>query len=308
MDFAGKWLRGSAESEIAAFVVVFLSVEVFALPLGWLNAGRTTFWPTATAMAFWIGAGVVNLAIYELATRAAYWVLRPWHPPLITVLVSGPLLGTPFLEIGKHIYVHAFQTAFVGAHLWQPLPSTSILVTPRQLLNIVLWVAINGVLVRFHGLQRFGYVRSAGSVPGSASRAPSEIVPADAPCSKSVPDSAGQGYPAFMSRIRKPIGSICAMAAEEHYVRVIGEEGEDLILYRISDAVAEIGNHIPGARVHRSYWVASSAVVGNERSRSGHVLTLRNGMRVPVSRSFRAAALEARLLEASARYTVVAAG
>ncbi|PNU05492.1 LytTR family DNA-binding domain-containing protein [Novosphingobium guangzhouense] len=290
MHFARHWNRGSPESEFTAFIAVLLIIEAFALPLGWLNAGRTTAWPTGLAIMFWVGAGIVNLATYELATRAARVVMKPWHPSLIAVLVGGAVMGTPVLELCKHLYVEAFQATLVGADLRQPLPSTSpAVVIQRQVLNIGLWVLINGVLVHFHGMRRFGYVRmsaSGGDSPLRQARA------ADTALAEPV----APAQPAFMARIRKPIGPIWAMIAEEHYLRVIGEHGEDLILYRISDAVAELEGRMEGARVHRSYWVASAAVKHSEKSGSSHALVLRNGMRIPVSRGFRSAAAEAGLL------------
>jgi len=44
--------------------------------------------------------------------------------------------------------------------------------------------------------------------------------------------------------------------------------------------------------VHRSWWVADGAVTGNERAGARTLLVLRNGLTVPVSKSFRDQAKE----------------
>ena len=61
--------------------------------------------------------------------------------------------------------------------------------------------------------------------------------------------------------------------------------GSDLLLLRFRDALREVAE-IDGAQVHRSHWVARSAVAGVVRHRGRVVLRLVNGAEVPVSRSF----------------------
>jgi hypothetical protein len=281
-----------ASAEVRGFLIVGMIMEVLALPLGWLNAGRTNDWPTEIALLYWIGASPITLIAYEVATRAACVILKPWQPALWVVLLAGAILGTPLLELGKHLYVDIFQTAFVARDLWRPFPSTSpATVAQSQIVNILMWLLINGALVRYHGVERFGYRRLRAEPSLTEPAAPT------APdSSNEMPAAAAAMAPAFAARIKKPIGRLWALVAEEHYLRVIGEEGEDLILYRISDAVSELGGREDGARVHRSYWVARAGIERTDRTNSGPILVLRNGMRIPVSRSYRAAAVEAGLL------------
>ena len=42
-----------------------------------------------------------------------------------------------------------------------------------------------------------------------------------------------------------------------------------------------------GRQVHRSWWVAEGAVTSTERSGARTLLVLRNGLKVPVSKTFR---------------------
>ncbi|MEY2882649.1 MAG: hypothetical protein RL490_373, partial [Pseudomonadota bacterium] len=81
-------------------------------------------------------------------------------------------------------------------------------------------------------------------------------------------------------------GRLRALQAEDHYLRVHTDLGDDLVLMRMADAVALL-DRLPGARVHRSWWVARTAVTGSS-SRDGRTqLQLQGGLAVPVSRTAR---------------------
>lgn len=102
------------------------------------------------------------------------------------------------------------------------------------------------------------------------------------------PDAAPDGAPAtdrFLRRIPARLGrDLLCVEAADHYLRVHTAAGDDLILLRMSDALAELEG-TDGLRVHRSFWVARGAVATAERSGRGWRLALTNGLNVPVSRS-----------------------
>jgi DNA-binding LytR/AlgR family response regulator len=92
--------------------------------------------------------------------------------------------------------------------------------------------------------------------------------------------------PAFFKRIPSHLGSeLLALEAEDHYLRVITAAGSDLILMRMSDALAELGHGI-GLQVHRSWWVAHAAIAAVNRNNGRTALLLKNGLEVPVSRTY----------------------
>jgi len=64
--------------------------------------------------------------------------------------------------------------------------------------------------------------------------------------------------------------------------------GSDIILMRMVDAVTLLDT-TPGARVHRSWWVARKAVEGSSSIDGRAMLRLATGLAVPVSRSTRPA-------------------
>ena len=76
-----------------------------------------------------------------------------------------------------------------------------------------------------------------------------------------------------------------AVSAEDHYLRLHTSRGSDLVLLRLADAIAELEG-IEGAQTHRSWWVAKAAVVDAKRGDGRAVLTLKNGVEAPVSRSY----------------------
>ncbi|MBA4808504.1 LytTR family DNA-binding domain-containing protein [Brevundimonas sp.] len=91
----------------------------------------------------------------------------------------------------------------------------------------------------------------------------------------------------FLDRLPMKLrgATLHAVQAEDHYLRLHTDRGSDLILMRLSDAVEELEG-LEGARTHRSWWVARSAVRGVERGDGRATLTLEGGLSAPVSRRY----------------------
>ena len=101
------------------------------------------------------------------------------------------------------------------------------------------------------------------------------------------PDAPDPASPDFFRRIPPALGrDLLALEMEDHYLRIHTVLGSDLILLRLRDALAELGSE-RGRQVHRSWWVAEGAVATIERSAGRLMLKLRNGVDVPVSKTFR---------------------
>ena len=108
------------------------------------------------------------------------------------------------------------------------------------------------------------------------------------------PVPAAAAAPKFLARLPPKLrgGELWAVEAEDHYLRLHTSKGQDLVLMRLSDALAELAG-IEGAQTHRSWWVARDAIERIERGDGRAVLTLKNGAKAPVSRTH-ARALRAR--------------
>lgn len=74
------------------------------------------------------------------------------------------------------------------------------------------------------------------------------------------------------------------LEAQDHYLRVVTELGEQLVLMRLGDAVALLPPDL-GLQVHRSHWVAFDAIEDVQKRNSGQDVLLKNGAVVPVSRA-----------------------
>jgi len=78
--------------------------------------------------------------------------------------------------------------------------------------------------------------------------------------------------------------ALLAVEAEDHYLRVHTDAGQELITARFGDALAELGA-APGFRTHRSWWVAASAIDDVKWLRGRGEARLTCGLVVPISRS-----------------------
>jgi hypothetical protein len=106
--------------------------------------------------------------------------------------------------------------------------------------------------------------------------------------------ASGTGPARFLDRLPPKLrgATLHAVQAEDHYLRLHTDRGSDLILMRLSDAVAELEG-LEGARTHRSWWVARDAVREASRGDGRAALTLEGGIVAPVSRRYARALREA---------------
>lgn len=104
----------------------------------------------------------------------------------------------------------------------------------------------------------------------------------------------GDPAPRFLDRLPAKLrgAELYAVEAQDHYLRLHTSRGQDLILMRLSDAVAELEG-IEGAQTHRSWWVAKSAIEEARRGDGRATLRIKGGARAPVSRAYAKALREA---------------
>jgi len=105
---------------------------------------------------------------------------------------------------------------------------------------------------------------------------------------------AGAAPSRFLDRLPPKLrgAAIRAVESEDHYLRIHTDRGSDLILMRLSDALAELQG-LEGAQTHRSWWVARHAVRDVSRGEGRATLTLDGGLEAPVSRRYAKALREA---------------
>lgn len=90
----------------------------------------------------------------------------------------------------------------------------------------------------------------------------------------------------FFKRLPVELGQkLVCLAMEDHYIRVYTERGNHLLLMRFKDALQELESY-DGFQVHRSWWVSAEAIVTCEKDKRRYLLSLSNGMKVPVSKTY----------------------
>ncbi len=75
------------------------------------------------------------------------------------------------------------------------------------------------------------------------------------------------------------------MRMEDHYLRVVTDEGDGMTLHRMSDATRDLAN-TDGMQVHKSWWVSEAAVKEIRQENRKRIILTRDGTEVPVGRSF----------------------
>lgn len=104
------------------------------------------------------------------------------------------------------------------------------------------------------------------------------------------PPTAPQPLPASDAAFRKRLSAkrreakLLAVQAEDHYLRIHTDAGEELVTARFADALAELAE-ARGFQTHRSWWVAADAIEAVRWGRGRGELKLTCGLTVPVSRS-----------------------
>ncbi|HEX7819979.1 MAG TPA: LytTR family DNA-binding domain-containing protein [Sphingobium sp.] len=79
------------------------------------------------------------------------------------------------------------------------------------------------------------------------------------------------------------IGEVLALESEDHYVRVHGVGGSELLLMRLRDAIAEMDG-APGEQTHRSWWIARDTIAEIVRTGRTLEIVLLDGTHAPVAR------------------------
>ncbi|MBL8556777.1 MAG: LytTR family transcriptional regulator [Phenylobacterium sp.] len=98
---------------------------------------------------------------------------------------------------------------------------------------------------------------------------------------------------AFRQRLsaKRREATLIAVEAEDHYLRVHTDAGDELITARFGDAVTELAG-AKGFQTHRSWWIAADAIEDVKWLRGRGEATLKCGLKAPISRG-NAAALKA---------------
>lgn len=98
----------------------------------------------------------------------------------------------------------------------------------------------------------------------------------------------GPPRPRLMRRLPESLqeAAVLRLKGRDHTAEVATDRGMAKLRLRLSDAIDEMES-VDGLYTHRSHWVARAAVTGHVFERGKLFVTLVNGDRVPVSRTYR---------------------
>jgi hypothetical protein len=221
--------------------------------------------PAGPRLAFWVFFIVAGYALFRPVSAVAGWVAEETRvPPWLSVLLTALVASLPLAAlIGFALGGMAVDSGWFGERF------------------ALLYAQVAFVGVAIHLLMLFLYRTPAAAPPEApgpaAAPAPAPTEAADSPFLRRLPPALGR--------------DLLCLEMQDHYVRAETRLGSTLLLMRFRDAVAELG--AAGLQVHRSWWVAASAMEALEREGRSARLRLVGGATVPVSRAYLPAVREA---------------
>jgi hypothetical protein len=197
-------------------------------------------------------------------TRFVYWP---------GVIVGGGVIGVAVDELAGRRLANPWARWLVDSVVMTPFVSVLVLFaswwafgppTTRNFATLLWQVFIISVAVM--GVRQLVSRRPASAAPAG------EDAAADA---------------AFRQRLsaRRREARLIAVEAQDHYLRVHTDVGDELITARFADALSELAA-VKGFQTHRSWWAAADAIEAVRWRKGRGELSLAGGLVAPVSRTY----------------------
>jgi hypothetical protein len=243
--------------DLAAMTVIGVFLAIIG-PFGSIAA------PLPERLVTWTGFAWLGYACYRPMQSVASWGERALALPRWGVLAAAVLVGT----VPMTVAVLAINTVPLGNLRWPGLD-----VVMGTYFSVLV---IGGAVTVLFNLVQSG-PRPAMPI-AAAAPAPQAPAPEPAPSAPPQPNL-------LFDQLPPELGSdIIALEMEDHYVRVHTALGSALVLMRLRDATALVGD-LEGMQVHRSWWVARGAVEDVLRDGRNIRLRLARGLEAPVARA-----------------------
>lgn len=263
-------------------LLFYIGVPLFiGFITGWMQSGRAVGWSKWGSLYFWIPIWFASWFVNDLAARGIHFIAGKYIKSFFLVLFLGSMIGSLILWPVFIWHIRVSEQLFGETALGiLPLMEPTIWATVIRFFDDVFagtwfWIIVNYVFAGALGMKRFGYeVELQRFLQRHKLQTPRTSGDTKRP------------VPLFLKRVKKKIGKdVVAVSAEQHYLRVFTPLGNDLILYRLSDAILELQDYCDGLQVHRSHWVKLSAIDDVVSENRNLKIILSNGLTVPVGRS-----------------------
>jgi hypothetical protein len=238
-------------------LAVMIAIGVLLAALG--PFGSFALGSFGARLLYWLPAALLGYAIFRPCTLAAAYTARRLNLPELPTLVFGILVAA---------VPGTFAIAYLGGY------RGGAGVRFEELFQLYVHVGLIGVLVTivFILLGR-SQAEETATLPDENSTNPTSLPVARATASAP-----------FLDRLPNAWrDQLVALEMEDHYVRAHGPGVSTLILLRMRDAEGELAG-FDGLRVHRSWWVARSAIEQVMRDGRNLKLRLKGGIEAPVAR------------------------
>lgn len=203
------------------------------------------------------------------ATSAAILYATRNRPPMQIVVAATA--GTAFMAVPSSAVAITLYGAFAP-----DVPLQDDL--PEVYLNVLLLLAGCSAFVHYAACQRVTLreARAGGQTAPGASSVSAPRVPGNL---------SREPRERFFARLPAKIGQdVIYLSVSGHYLSVVTTEGSSLILMRLADAVAALGDL--GLQVHRSHWVAHQHILATIRRDDRTMIRVTGPLDLPVSRTY----------------------
>jgi hypothetical protein len=253
--------RHALARRIIIDLAVMVAIGVFLGVLGPFGSGAA---PLPVRIVSWTGFALLGYVFYRPMDPLATWAHRAFDLPRWALLIATSLIAT--------------------------VPMSAAIIAIIALPNAPVWPGLEAVMATYFSVLVIGGAVTAFfnlAKPGQSGPEPVPMPPL-APARISIPVpppvSALSANP-LLDQLPPELGSdIIALEMEDHYVRVHTALGSALVLMRLRDAMALVGE-LEGMQVHRSWWVARCAVEDVQRDGRNIRLRLPRGLEAPVARA-----------------------
>jgi hypothetical protein len=280
MDQPPAAQRRQFTRRIVIDLAVMVAIGVFLGVIGPFGSSST---PLPVRIASWTGFALLGYTFYRPMDALATWAHRALDLPRWALLIGTCLIAT-----------FPMSAAIISIGSLPDAPSWPGLESAMATYFSVL--VIGGAVTAFFNLAKPGQ-----AAPDAAAAPPPMAAPVPMPAPMPVPIMAPVFAPPappppnpLLDQLPAELGSvIIALEMEDHYLRVHTLLGSALVLMRLRDGIALLGD-LDGMQVHRSWWVARSAVEDVVRDGRNVRLKLPRGLEAPVARAQVAALRDAR--------------
>lgn len=253
------------------------------LILGLLGPFGTFAMPVALRVGLWLAMAFGGYACFRPVIAAGRSLAEQAHLPLTVAMALACIIAS----IPATVMVGAlFGDGIDPAGLAHSYPYVLLVGGFTTAIQVLLFARGTGpTLHSSAATEPSGPPPPAVSPTVSPTVSNASAVPPATPLSSAItPPVTGPLPCTFLDRLPPHLGrDLLCLEMEDHYVRAHTQRGSTLILMRMRDAVGEVSG-IEGERVHRSWWVARTAVTAAQRRDRATLLQLSNGLEVPVAR------------------------